>query len=50
MEFLLQLCSRFLHEWIAMSAAFENAGFEAAGAMGHFAAGDLLEQKLQVIL
>ena len=34
-----------LHEFIAVSAAFEFSGFDAAGAVGDFAMGDLLEEQ-----
>ena len=34
----------FLHELIAVAAAFEKAGFDAAGAVGHLALGDLGQQ------
>ena len=33
--------ARFLHQWITVAAAFENAWFEAAGAVGDFALRDL---------
>ena len=33
-----------LHEFIAVSAAFEFSGFDAAGSVGDFAIGDLFEE------
>ena len=39
-----------MHEFVAVAAAFEDAGFEAARAVGHLAGGDLLEQQAQVSL
>jgi len=47
-KFAAQFVSGFLHELVAMAAAFENAGFEAAGAVGNFAGGDLPEHQAQV--
>ena len=42
-----------MHEFVAVAASFEDAGFEAAGAVGDLAFGDLGEQaqaELQVVL
>ena len=33
----LEDCSRFLHELVTMSAAFEDSGFDPARTVGHFA-------------
>ena len=50
---LAQFCpedvSWFLHEWVAVSAASKDAGFEAAGAVGDFAGGDLFQQSQAMI-
>lgn len=42
-EFATQLVSRLLHQFVAVAAAFEDAGLQAAGAVADFAVGDLLE-------
>ena len=38
-----------LHEFVAVASAFEDAGFDAAGAVGDFALGDLGEQREAVV-
>jgi len=37
--------SWFLHEFVSVAAAFEDAGFKSSGSVGHFAGGDLLEHQ-----
>ena len=41
---VFQDVAEFLHEFVAVSAAFEDAGFDAAGAVGHLPLGDLGQQ------
>jgi hypothetical protein len=38
-----------LHEFVSVAAAFENAGFDSAGAVGDFALGDLAEHGEAVV-
>lgn len=45
MKFASQFVSRFLHEFVTVSSAFEDARFESTGAFGHLAGGDLLEHQ-----
>lgn len=40
-EFGSEDVSGFLHEFVAVSAAFEDSGFEASWAVGDLAGGDL---------
>ena len=44
-KFASEFVSGFLHEFVAVAAAFEDAGFEAAGTVGDFAGGDLREHQ-----
>ena len=49
LQFLPQDTSGFLHERVAVAAAFEDSRFETAGAVGNFTGGDLAE-KTQAVL
>ena len=40
----------FLHEFVAVSAAFEHARFQTAGTVGDFALGDLGEHAATIAL
>jgi hypothetical protein len=40
--------SGFLHELVAVAAAFEDARFESAGTVGNFTSGNLLQHEAQV--
>ena len=42
--------SGLLHEWVAVAAAFDDAGFEAAGAVADSAGGDAGRTRGQVSL
>ena len=47
-KFTLEFLSGILHELVAVAAAFEDAGFQAAGLIGDRAGGNLLEQRRQI--
>lgn len=44
-QFTSQFVPEFLHEFVAVAAAFEDSRFEATGAVGNFAGGDLSEHE-----
>ena len=43
-QFGLEDMTRLLHEWVAVSAASKDAGFEASGAVADLACGDASQQ------
>ena len=50
LQFGSQDGARFLHEFVAMSAAFDNTGFQPAGTVGDLALGDLREHAATIAL
>ena len=48
LQFSPQDISGFLHERVAVAAAFEDSRFKAAGAVGNFTGGDLGEKAQSV--